>query len=194
MTALIALLLLFTQSLDLREAIRNGNFDAAQAAIKAGADVNSYDAIGATPLHDAVWSGRADLTTLLLNAHAQVNTKHREAGSTPLHYAVMKNNRELTELLLTHGADPKLVNVTQATPLHSAAARGYTEIVKLLLDHGSDVNAKDNTGSTPLNEAAWQGHTETAELLIARGATVDNPNTLTGDTRSTPLPSKAIAN
>ena len=45
----------------MQDAVRSGDLEAARAALDSGADANIRDSLGATPLHAAVWAGRADL-------------------------------------------------------------------------------------------------------------------------------------
>ena len=101
MTMVLALLLFG----DLHTAARAGDLQAVEALLEKGADVNEYDQLGGTPLHDAAWNGQAAIVTLLLDRGAKINARHKEAGSTPLHYAVLMNRRAAVEVLLKRGAD-----------------------------------------------------------------------------------------
>jgi ankyrin repeat protein len=98
------LLLCFILASDLHTAARAGDIDTVTALIARGADVNEYDSLGGTPLHDAAWSGEARIVELLIEHRANVNARHKEAGSTPLHYAALMDRREVAQILLAHGA------------------------------------------------------------------------------------------
>src|SRR2546425_1561281 len=108
---------------ELREAVRANDVAGVRALLGAGVDANIRDALGATPLHDAVWNGYIEVARVLLEFRADVNARHTEAGSTPLHYAVIKNEREIAELLLEHGADVRATYRSGETALHLAADR-----------------------------------------------------------------------
>jgi ankyrin repeat protein len=99
MTPLLLCLILAS---DLHTAARAGDIETVTALVARGADVNEYDALGGTPLHDAAWSGEARIVELLIEHHANVNARHKEAGSTPLHYAALMDRREVA-----HAAAPR---------------------------------------------------------------------------------------
>jgi len=166
----------------LNKAARAGNLKQVQALIADGAPVNGRDALGGTALHDAAWSGEAQVAAYLIEMGADVNARHAEGASTPLHYAVLTNHPDVVEILLEHGADVKALYKTSQTPLHLAAARGYARIATLLIAHGADVNARDQTGATPLSEACWTGEAEMVRLLIEKGADAKDVNPETGMT------------
>ena len=61
---------------------------------------------GATPLIVAVTNNRADLTELLLDRGAEVNSANNDDRTAPIQ-AAMRGNLRIVQLLLTRGADPK---------------------------------------------------------------------------------------
>ena len=129
----ICALLLFL-SADLREAVRSGDIASTQVILSSGIfNPNTRDAMGATALHDAVWSGRVELVRLLLDHGADPNIPHAEGLSTPLHYAAIKGNAAIAAILIDHGADINAADRSGSTALHLAAARGYADVVKLLI-------------------------------------------------------------
>jgi hypothetical protein len=71
------------------------------------AGVNAVDKYGGTPLHDAAWSGTADVCChfcpLLLDAGSMVDVVNN-AGFTPLYLALRKGKRANAALLLDRGA------------------------------------------------------------------------------------------
>jgi ankyrin repeat protein/peroxiredoxin len=167
---------------ELNKAARSGNLKTVQSLIAAGVPVNARNSLGGTPLHDAAWAGERDVAAFLIQAGADVNSKHAEGGSTPLHYAVLTNHPDVVEVLLDHHADVKAPYKSRQTALHLAAARGYGRIATLLIAHGAEVNARDDNGATPLSEAAWTGETEMVKLLLAKGAHASDVNPQTGMT------------
>jgi len=90
---------------------------AAQALIRAGADVRARNRRGAEPLHYAAdgvpgskaWDplAQAALVTLLLSSGADPNAFDKD-GVGPLHRAVRTRSTGAVEALLTGGADPSL--------------------------------------------------------------------------------------
>ena len=63
-----------------------GHKEIAKLLLKAGADVNSIDKNGLTPLHSAAQKGLKDTVEVLLQAGAYINAKSK-SGKTPLDVA-----------------------------------------------------------------------------------------------------------
>ncbi len=158
-----------------------GDTELVRLLIAAGADVNTMDKYGDTPLFLALHNGHTECVKLLLAAPGiDVNMADRD-DRTPLFRAVMDGHTECVKLLLaTPGID---VNKAawqtfrsalfgrhykrHLPPLSLAAEKGNTECVKLLLAApGIDVNKADKDGRTPLQIAAEKGHTECVKLLL----------------------------
>src|SRR5437879_10311512 len=106
---------------DLQTAVKAGDLDRVKTLLDQRADVNSRNAVGAAPIHEAAWNGNVELIDLLLARGADVNLRHADGGSTPLHYAVITNHVEAVRTLLKHGADLQAEYRSGATPLHLAA-------------------------------------------------------------------------
>ncbi len=84
------------------------------------------DAVGDTPLHDAVKSGHLDVVKLLLE-HEKKSPKKRYKssslitltnmhGETPLHLAAKNNHIEIVRYLLEKGADPTILDFHNKSP------------------------------------------------------------------------------
>ncbi|GGP19728.1 hypothetical protein GCM10007981_04580 [Thermocladium modestius] len=158
---------------ELLEAAEYGDAKKVKTLLEAGADPNTKDEYGSTPLHWAALKGHLDVVELLLKHGADPNVKD-EDGSTPLHDAAWNGHADVVELLLKHGADPNVKDEDGSTPLHDAAWNGHADVVELLLKHGADPNTKNEYGKTPLHRAAMKGHADVVELLLKHGA---DPNT-----------------
>ena len=95
------------------ETADDGNFEAIQQHIAAGADVNTKNIRGATPLHYAAANGHKKTAALILANGASVNAKDVD-GTTPLDYAKIIQKYDSSEveaaiidtadLLRKHGA------------------------------------------------------------------------------------------
>jgi ankyrin repeat protein len=146
-------------------AARTGNHEAVKQHLAAGADVNTKNKLGRTPLSVATTK---EIAELLIANGADVNAKI-EGGWTPLHIAAQLGHKEIVELLLANGADVNAKAVNGGTPLHAAAFVGRKEIAALLIAKGADMNAKMEDGRTPLDVAIKYNKTETADLLRKHG-------------------------
>jgi len=65
---------------DLRQAVQSGNLEAVREEVARGANVNEREGMGATPLHDAAWSGQLEIAAFLIEHGAEVRAKHVEGG------------------------------------------------------------------------------------------------------------------
>ena len=79
------------------------NHNIAQAIIDHGANCNTVNSLGLTPLHIAAWNNNAQICQTLLDNGAQCDVKN-SATNTPLHIAVYNGNAQICALLLEHGA------------------------------------------------------------------------------------------
>jgi ankyrin repeat protein len=88
--------------------------DCIRILITHGADLNSRNNRGQTPLHDAVLNGEPTSAELLLQRGADANSQD-DAGRTPLHLAVLKGGLSCAEILSQYGANME-VRITTAGP------------------------------------------------------------------------------
>lgn len=122
----------------------------AKLLIKAGADIDTSDSYGATPLYMAIEAGQNDLALELIKRGAKLNTE--------------------TEVY---------IDGEQGSPLWLAVKREEPVIVKALLDAGADPSEPDNFGWGPLPVAIKSDEPELVDLLLAAGASLDYSALLT---------------
>jgi ankyrin repeat protein len=135
-----------------------------------GANVNTKNLLGETPLYLTTESGSLEISKILLNNGADVAIKNNN-GNTPLHHAVWHPHKpELTKLLIDNGAEVSATDNEGFTPLHIAVAyRENISITELLILNGADVNANEG-GFNPLKVALDYNNHNIAELLRKHGA------------------------
>jgi hemoglobin len=118
-----------------------GCLEVVRVLLRLGADPNTQDGGGHTPLYRLA------------------NECAAEAGA------------ELVGILVRAGADVNASGgVTRATALHMAARRGFVEIARALLDCGAAIEARASKGDTPLQRAINCRRDRVAQLLVDRGA------------------------
>jgi len=154
---------------ELHKAARRGDLQRVKSLVEKGADVNTRDNDGETPLHEAASEGYLEVARFLVERGADVNAKDNH-GLTPLHAAASEGYPEIAQLLVEKGANITVRDNDGLTPLHLAAVFGHLEVARFLVEKGADVNAKDNHGLTPLHAAALFGHLEVARFLLEAGA------------------------
>lgn len=157
------------QTKTLYEAVTDGNVELVKSLISSGADVNTPNIWGWTPLYIASGTGKKDIVNLLIAKGADVNAPNKQ-GETPLHFAVKNGQKDIAELLIDHGADMNVKNNSGQSPLFLAFQGDNREIAYLLINKGSDINTRNNSGSTLLHLAARNGQKDIVELLLTKGA------------------------
>ncbi|PQE32944.1 ankyrin repeat domain protein [Rutstroemia sp. NJR-2017a WRK4] len=126
--------------------------------LAAGADINTRDSLGNTPLLLTLTENTRDSEPAVLDLFlaagsdpCAVNTD----GDTLLHRACKTLvSTDITATLLRYKADPNQArHESGMTPLHLAVENKPCpdEHLKLLVEHGGDVNRKDAKGNTPLH-------------------------------------------
>jgi len=84
-------------------------------ALENGADVNTRDASGNTPLIVCAQNGHTSLCHLLVERGAQINAANHKAN-TAVHYALAYGFQDVTEFLISNGGDDTAVNIDGLTP------------------------------------------------------------------------------
>jgi len=162
--------------------------------LELGADVNSRDNQGRTPLHVIEWW--SNNSRLLLEGGADQSIRDNN-GHTPLHAVARWGKSNITEqlleldpdvnaehyfdyaerwykdfslLLLERGGDPDGRDNDGQTPLHVASREGNLGVAQQLLKFDVDVNSNDIQGRTPFQIAVEAGHVKVQKLLLEHGA------------------------
>ena len=153
-----------------------GHVGVLQTLCRLGANVNATSDVGKTPLHEAAWSGDAEMVRILCNAGARHDITSGEAddGKTALHMAAWKGHLEVVQILCQQRAvSINTPDLTGRTAVHMAAWNGYNEVVRILHQEGANLEATTVLGETPMHFAAFKGHEQTVRFL--RRATSRNP-------------------
>lgn len=161
-------------------AIYSGNNDILAACIKAGANLESREYWGNTPLITASSNGQPEMVTMLLAKDANVNARNRD-GNTALSLAV-SSDIAIMNMLLEKGANLAIGDNNGVTPLMGAMRFSDNEKIDLLLLKGASFKNIDKQGNTMLHYAAMTQNFAMVIIAIDNGcddATVINEN---GDT------------
>ena len=142
-----------------------------KALVENGADVNTRNDDGETPLILATENENLDVMRFLIRNGSDVNARKND-GKTPLIIASMgENTDDVIMLLIESGADVNAKDNEGNTPLTMTSSDGDLNLSKILVNNGANVNARTNDGATPLMLAsAFNDTFELMKLLIENGA------------------------
>ncbi len=141
------------------ECSAHGEVKAVVDLLERGADPNSVDDAGRTPLHRAADREHIEVMRVLIDHGANVNARDA-SGCSVLFEAASSPSPQAIEMLLAAGAKPEDVALVRACYL------GRTESAKLLLDAGVSPDAG-------IADAANSRHPELVQMLLQRGADVN---------------------
>ena len=143
-----------------------------QVFIDAGADIETKNNKGRSPLHMASRSGELTTAKMLVEAGADVRATDAQ-GHTCLMLAACFGRTNTVRYLsglpvvdLDHG------DSDYYTALHSAVAERCADVVQVLIDAGADIEAKNNEGRSPLHMASISGELTSVTKLVKAGADV----------------------
>ncbi|MHB8995877.1 MAG: ankyrin repeat domain-containing protein [Armatimonadota bacterium] len=150
-----------------------GDIAAVTEALRMGADANTTDSQGISPLYWAVRRRDIAMAQLLLKSGARPSPRNIPPRIPYLILAVQNEDVPMLDILLSYGANPDERDAAwDSSALHLAAAQGYSPIVAKLLEHGADPDYRDFIGETPRDLAIRWGHSavvsELDEALVKR--------------------------
>jgi TIR domain-containing protein/ankyrin repeat protein len=154
---------------ELLSAASSGDIATAARLLGQGADVDTKNNQGDTPLMLATKSGKIDTARLLIEKGANIEAKNN-VGETALVAACTAGNADIAQLLVEKGAATDARDDSGATPLMYAGLGGNVAIIDLLLAKGANLNAADDKGETPLMYAASAGSVDAVNLMLRKGA------------------------
>ncbi|CAM9577046.1 unnamed protein product [Ectocarpus sp. 6 AP-2014] len=141
----------------------------ARYLLSRGANVSQEENNGRTALMVAADGGYLDITTLLVDAGAAVDTADTDGKKTALHLAVEGKHPEVVKFLLEANANPSARVRDGRTPLNAACWIGDVRTIDLLVSAGSDPQAstKGTNKMVPLDFAAESGQREAIVYMIS---------------------------
>ena len=190
----------FLKSTPLIEAITDGDLDAIEALLDAGADPNEADEQGQLPLMNVLFSLRGLFKDVTREPEREQKEKEEENKEEfDIQHAVdllakidvkeflasryERNPKEkpdlieneeddpaMMRLLLERGANVNTPSKHGDTVLRMAASSGRVETMKVLLEFGADTHPFSESGLNALMSAAQEREPEAVRLLLERGA------------------------
>lgn len=140
-----------------------------------GANIESKDLHGWTPLMHTVVAGRTRTLHLLLDRGADIKSLDK-SGRSALQLAAETHHSDIVKVLLERGAIVDEKDLSGRTALLRAAECGSPHVVKLLLERGASVEQKDLAGRSALHICAIARvvSTDVVRLLMEYGAVIDS--------------------
>lgn len=155
--------------------MHHDDFKIVQIFLERGADVNTKNIYGFTPLHFAALLDSSDVIKLLLDFKAEINATD-EWGRTPLMTALLRGNLKAAKVLLEFRACPNVKRNNGWTALDIAAVDNNIEAINLLLHFKAKIDAVDEWKETSLMKAVKYSSSSTVETLLECGARLDLKN------------------
>ena len=147
--------------------------EVAQVLIAAGADIQTRNENGRSPLHKASMSGALDVVKVLVQAGAGAGNVTDNRGVTCLVLASYMGHTETVRYLVgLKEVDLKHADSTGCTALGHAVVRNHPDVVEVLIDAGADIDVKDTRGRSPLHKASISGSLDVLKMLVKAGADV----------------------
>lgn len=183
------------------EAVEEGNITKISRLIKKGANIETKDQSGRTPLIIASTHNEKFIIDLFLKEGADINATDIH-GNTALIISTIANNTESVNLLIERKANLEAKNEDPTnkterpeaediipddgyrslgcdygnTALMMAAKLNHINIVNILLEAGANIETQDLKGNTLLLIAAENSRTELMTILLAKNANIENKN------------------
>lgn len=131
-----------------------------------GADINTVNHFGQTPLMIASMLGNREIVQLMLDYDADLNF-YDNKGLTALMLASRNGQSDIVELLLNVGADINRQDKRGMTALMHAASFGHQRTVEVILKYKPDMNFNNTSGQTAEEIALSLGYHSIADILRA---------------------------
>lgn len=157
------------------QAVREGNIEEVQTALKKGINVNTTDEKKRSLLLIATANKDLDMARLLVSNGADVNQQD-DIQDSPFLYAGAEGQVELLKLYLANGARFDIFNRYRGSALIPACERGHVETVRLLANTKDfPIDHINRLGWTGLLEAVILGngsqkYVDIVEILIEAGS------------------------
>lgn len=149
------------------QSVSCNNLECVQLLVTSGANIDTRDNVGRTPVALAAYQGWHDGLYYLLAKGANCLIADN-CGRRPLHAATYFSDENSLEVLLQHLSlqDVEARDNEGMSALHWAAFHGRTGHVKLLVEKKADLLSRDTDGKLPLHLAAQNGFVSTCKIML----------------------------
>ncbi|XP_051954154.1 CARD- and ANK-domain containing inflammasome adapter protein [Xyrauchen texanus] len=153
------------------KAVQRNSDRVVAALVDHGADVNSCNEFGYTPMLLAAELGNIETFKVLVAKKARLDERLPNQISG-LHLAIQSGSLQIAQILLDKGIDPNINGPKDQTPLHLSASHNQPALMALLLRMGAQINSVTQDGLTALHFASQSGNTEAVTQLLESKADI----------------------
>ena len=146
-----------------------------QVFIDAGADIETKDDMGRSPLHWSCRSGALAVVKMLVEAGAGLCGTCNHGGTCLIHAAYHGHTETVRYLVGLKGLQDVKLNhegENYLSALYCAVHQNHADVVKVLIDAGANIETRDKESWTPLMYACKNGSQPIVKMLVAAGADV----------------------
>ena len=143
-----------------------------QVLIDAGADIETKDDMGRSPLHCSCRSGALAVVKMLVAAGAGVCGTCNCGNTCLIHAAYLGHAETVRYLVGLHDVKVNHKGDDDWSALLCAVAQKHADLVKVLIDAGADIETRDKESWTPLMYACKNGSQPIVKMLVEAGAEV----------------------
>lgn len=148
-------------------AVKKNDIALVDSLLSNGANIESINYDGHTPLMIASHIGYEDLVSMLIKHNANINALGNEDNDMSAIILAAKNGHTgIVKLLLSSGADIETKS-RWGSPLLFAAGCNRIEVIALLLDSGANPDAKNEDGFTAIDLAEMYNQQEAVNFIHA---------------------------
>ncbi|XP_078261911.1 ankyrin repeat and SOCS box protein 3 [Rhinoraja longicauda] len=156
------------------QAAYQGHLDVLKFLLEKGADKESKDDYGITPLFLAAQYGKLESLRTLIQYGSNVNCQAYDKA-TPLFIAAQEGHVECVEVLLSHGVNANLYcnEDDWQLPIHAAAQMGRVKVLEFLIPITDRICDKGTDKMSPVYSAVYGGQQECLKMLLQSGYSPD---------------------
>ena len=153
-------------------AVQEKHADMVQVLIDAGADIETKNDEGRSPLLLASSLGDLTIVTKLVKAGADVRDTDAERHTCLIFAACFGHTDVVRYLVSLPEVDLNHQGSNNQTALYLSVREKHSDVVQVLIDAGADIETKNDEGCSPLLEAIFLGELTIVTKLVKAGADV----------------------